>query len=412
MTKPFEATWAARLTPPVPAALATIGLYGPHAERIIALAFRSMAGRPISFIDHQPRYGLWSLLGSDLPPEHVVVLRRDGTEFEINCHGGLQISSAMLHMLEQQGCRLCSDMDVPSRPFRSIESQAERALIQSSTLKVAVVLLDQVQGALTRELNVLLAAVEARDAATARHLSQQLVSRADFGQRLLAPWRLALAGPPNVGKSSLINGLYGATRVLVHHEPGTTRDAIDATIVVSSWPIVITDTAGVRETKELIEAQGIAATWQRWRESDIGLLVVDATVGWTETHRQLLEVRSQTTMLVLNKCDLMTKADNARELERSLRQQMTAREKVPIVRTSATSAAGTADLLETLGEYFDAQLPPARAGVPFLAEHTQRLQRILQLIIETRLQEAESQLRDWLAARSTASVSASSTPNP
>ncbi len=85
-----------------------------------------------------------------------------------------------------------------------------------------------------------------------------------------------------------MNALTGSTRVLVHHEPGTTRDAVETSLVMGGWPLILTDTAGIRQSQETIEQHGVQTAWHRWQNADVGLLVVDATVGWTEQHNQLL----------------------------------------------------------------------------------------------------------------------------
>src|SRR4029453_3197945 len=69
---------------------------------------------------------------------------------------------------------------------------------------------------------------------------------AELGQHLTAPWRVVLAGPPNVGKSSLINALAGYQRTIVSHVPGTTRDVVTTTTAIDGWPVELADTAGLR----------------------------------------------------------------------------------------------------------------------------------------------------------------------
>jgi tRNA modification GTPase len=216
--------------------------------------------------------------------------------------------------------------------------------------------------------------------------------------KLIEPWRLTLAGPPNVGKSSLTNTLVGAARVLVHHEPGTTRDAVETSIVVSSWPVVLTDTAGVRQPVESIESQGIAAARLRWRAADIGLLVVDATAGWTPTHSELLSDRSGVTIVLLNKSDLQSKVVLPDETLADVSGLRGPAGPVKTVVTAATGPTGVALLIDALGEHFDALMPPAGAGVPFLAEHVALVRAVEAKLADGQPVQAQEVIISYLAS--------------
>lgn len=398
MTRKIE-TRVVRLTPAIPGAIATIGVYGPQSHQLVSRSFQSPSGQSNVFDGMEPRYGLWQFRQSDLPPEHVVVLRSADDEFEINCHGGLTISEAILQELELQGCRLCTTNQWYTPGLLSIEAAAEQALTQAATLKIAAILLDQYQGALRRELVTCYEAVQRGDLSVAQDLCGQLMRRAVFGLRLLKPPRLTLAGPPNVGKSSLINALCGTGRVLVHHQPGTTRDAIDSTIVASSWPMIITDTAGVRATTELVEVKGIETAWQRWRNADIGLLIVDASAGWSTTHDELLHVRTQATIIVLNKSDLIAEPHCETAIYKKVDTFMREGRSVRVVKANAITPDGTVELLSMLGEHCDAGLPPPGSAVLFNAEQVDRLQQVSTCLAEERMEAAKEALRAWLSLK-------------
>lgn len=394
-----QATWAAWLTPVIPAAIATIAIRGPLASEIVAAAFRTPDGRRPQLELAEARFGHWTVASRDVPAEHVVLCRTGDAEFEIYCHGGLAICRLILSQVERCGCQICDADDWVAAGTKALEASAERALERAATLKVAAILLDQAQGALRRALARVDDLLTASRIDQARHTLSQLLERSALGMRLLLPWQLTLAGPPNAGKSSLTNALVGSSRVLVHEEPGTTRDAVDTAIVVSSWPLVITDTAGVRAAGDAIERQGIDMARRRWQQADIGLLVVDATVGWSQVHDDLLAERhDRSTLVVLNKRDL---ARDYRPPERAVQSVvglLGCDGPVAVISTEATRADGIKELVTVLGEHFDGLTPPAGSAVPFLREQARALTGALAALEEDRYSEARDLITRLLDA--------------
>jgi len=387
---------AALLTAAIPAAVATISVTGTGSLAAVAQCFRTRGTAPATGgsaarLAHETlatmaidaaRFGMWVFAAHDLPSEHVVLSRTGHEAFEIHCHGGTAVCAAILEELRRGGqCEIVpaenaslpmGDWSEGSKPL--LEQQAETALCQASTLKVAAILLAQWHGALRRDLNRLLSLIHANQRAAALGECRQLLARGHWGLRLLDPPRLTLGGPPNVGKSSLVNQLVGSQRVLVHDQPGTTRDAIDTLLVAAGWPMMLTDTAGMRDTSEEIESQGVHIAARRWRDADIGLLVVDATIGWTQTHEQLLAERSQDTLVVLNKCDLVPEAQLFSAVSERIHglRDGTAR----VVRADARVPSGVQELLDVLGQHFDSVMPKGDIGVPFLAAQVAILQHV------------------------------------
>lgn len=394
-TSDSRATHVSLLTAPVPAAIATIAVRGPGSSAAIALFFRSRSALvrlPESSSNRMPDslalmpvqaacFGTWAFSSSALAAEQVVLCRTGEEAFEIHCHGGLAVCAAIIDDLRHAQCQIVPAEDWRGDAQGKLEHQAEVALCQAATLKVSAILLAQRQGALRRELNQLLAFIHSQQVAEANWLIEQLLRHGHWGLRLLAPPRLTLAGPPNVGKSSLVNRLVGSQRVLVHHQPGTTRDAVDTTLVAAGWPMILTDTAGMRHTTEEIESQGVHIAARRWQEADVGLLVVDATVGWTQTHEQLLAERQADTIVLLNKCDLVPEAELPTAICERIYGLVGAQ--VRSVRTDTASAEGTHDLLVTLGRHWDHVMPDARAGVPFLVSQVETLGAVQRLLRES-----------------------------
>jgi tRNA modification GTPase len=145
-------------------------------------------------------------------------------------------------------------------------------------------------GEVTRELEILL--TEARTWVEDGIASLPLINGV----------RVAIVGPPNAGKSSLLNAILGRKRAIVHPEPGTTRDIITEHLVLSGIPFVFADTAGLRETSDAVEKEGVALAKQALSEAQIVVLVVDPRDTDAKTESQKLSRKPD--ILVLSKADL------------------------------------------------------------------------------------------------------------
>src|SRR5439155_7912555 len=119
------------------------------------------------------------------------------------------------------------------------------------------ILLDQFAGSLEGSLRKVLDCLEGKDIQQACRLLQGLHAQARIGRHLTQPFRVAVAGAPNVGKSSLVNALAGYSRTIISPTPGTTRDLLTVPIALDGWPVELIDTAGLRAAVEPLEQQGI-----------------------------------------------------------------------------------------------------------------------------------------------------------
>ena len=127
----------------------------------------------------------------------------------------------------QDGCSGVPWRDWIAQKNRIVFNRGSRLLADARTERTAAILLDQYGGGLNRAIDGIVAAIESDDTATSTARLDELLSRAAPGFHLVEPWRVVLAGPPNAGKSSLINTLVGYRRSIVHDTPGTTRDAVN-----------------------------------------------------------------------------------------------------------------------------------------------------------------------------------------
>jgi tRNA modification GTPase len=335
-------TVAACLSPPGQSALCSIGVHGPRAWQFVRDTFRPRSGKPLPEAPPQGSHRL-GLLGEQLSDEVVVAVKEISPVpfIEITGHGGREVVRLLLEQLAARGVRVVGWPELLARTAEPLRAAAAVALASAPTVRTAAILLDQHAGALGRALDEVLAAKEAE----AGRLLEQLAGRAPLGRHLTTPWRVVVAGPPNVGKSSLVNALAGYQRSAVSPLPGTTRDVVTTTLALDGWPVEIADTAGMRQPGEALESEGIGLARRSAAEADLCLWLLDASGEpvWPEP--------ASNVRLVINKCDL----PSAWDLDRA----------GAALRVSATTGAGIAELCAILGRWLVPDPPAPGAAVPF-----------------------------------------------
>lgn len=254
---------------------------------------------------------------------------------EVQCHGGMVVLKQVLQLILLSGARLAEAGEYSKRAFlngRLDLAQAESIMdiVQAKTERGVDLALSQLQGtlsvmvkALRADLLELIAFIQADidypDDDIERLTAQQFADRvsalqgqveavlqnAQKGKMIRDGLRVVIAGKPNVGKSSLLNALLGQERAIVTDIPGTTRDVIEEYINLNGIPLKIVDTAGIRETDNVVEQIGVDKAQQFVRSADLVLYVIDGVQGLTEQDQQLMaDLKNQPVIYLLNKSDL------------------------------------------------------------------------------------------------------------
>ncbi|HEY4759647.1 MAG TPA: GTPase, partial [Thermoguttaceae bacterium] len=239
-----------------------------------------------------------------------------------------------------------------------ITAAAQAALADAPTQRTAAILLDQYHGALRRAFNSIQQDIDQKYFASAKRKVDCLWTYIALGLHLTRPWRVVAAGPPNAGKSSLINALVGYRRSIVHHTPGTTRDAVTAVTAMEGWPVELCDTAGLHAKAEGIEKAGVELAQQRIADADLVVLVFDLTVKWSTSDQSLAETFPQA-LLVHNKTDLPHAADNRPEG----------------LITSALTGTGVDTLVKKISERLVPNPPLPGVPVPFTPAQSDQLEK-------------------------------------
>jgi tRNA modification GTPase len=332
---PHQDTIAAVATAPGNGAISVLRLSGPEAFAIAGRVFRGPEGSPRTQI-------LGNLLDRDGSVlDHVLLTRFPGPRsytgedvVEISCHGGRVVTRAALRRLLEAGARPAQAGEFTQRAFLNgkmdlTQAEAVMDLISARTdhaLRSARRQLDGALGerigSLRRDLIHVIAHVEAHldfpeediapDTANALRVRISALSQAidalrataDRGRWLRDGVATVLCGAPNVGKSSLLNRLLGVERAIVSESAGTTRDTIEEAIDLDGIPLRITDTAGLRESTDPVEREGMARTERCLREADLILELFDGHEPPPPPSGRVLFPDHAVHVRVLNKADL------------------------------------------------------------------------------------------------------------
>ncbi|MFN9018671.1 MAG: tRNA uridine-5-carboxymethylaminomethyl(34) synthesis GTPase MnmE [Pseudanabaena sp.] len=320
----------------------SVGIVRLSGDRAIAIAQQIFdAGGKQVWESHRILYGyVKQPLTKAIVDESLLLLMKSPRSFtredvvEFHCHGGIMAVQQVLNLCLEQGARLAEAGEFSLRAFlngRIDLTQAESIndLVGAKSAQAAQAAIASLRGKLAQSLKYLrskclnvLTEIEARidfeddlppldvkwvkaEILAVSQESQQILVTADRGELLRTGLKVAIVGRPNVGKSSLLNAWSRSDRAIVTDLPGTTRDVVDSQLVVGGIPIQVLDTAGIRETEDVVEKIGVERSRQAAQSADLVLMVIDASVGWIEKDTEIYAtVCDRPVILVMNKIDL------------------------------------------------------------------------------------------------------------
>lgn len=335
-------TIAAIATPPGEGGVAIVRISGKEAFNVASKIF---SGPIHTYKSHTAHYGqVRDSLGKHVDDVLVLVMRgpRSYTgedTVEVHCHGGSLITRHVLEVILEAGARAARPGEFTFKAFMNgkldlAQAEAVQSLICAKNEYALNAAEGQLKGSLStkvlafqEQLTMVAAILEAwvdfpeegleftsmeelcQDMETILNSMESLISTFHDGKILQDGISLCLIGCPNVGKSSLMNALLDKDRAIVSHIPGTTRDILEDQMRLNGLNLRLLDTAGIRLTDELVEQEGIRRSKEAMSQADLILLVLDATKGFDEEDRRLIEEAPKVkTILVWNKIDLPYKS--------------------------------------------------------------------------------------------------------
>ncbi len=347
-----EDTIAAIATALGEGSIAVVRVSGPEAINSVAKLFRSKLDLREA-TSHTVQYGWIIDPQSDRRIDEVLVTVMKGPRsftaedvVEISTHGGIVAVKSVLELVLRHGVRLAEPGEFTKRAFlngRIDLAQAEAVidLIRSKSDRAFQVARRQAEGAVSKkifplrqQLIELIAHVEVNidypehdvedvtaelirsNCRQVREEVNELLQRSNEGKILREGIVTAIVGRPNAGKSSLLNALARENKAIVTDIPGTTRDIVEESVSLSGIPLRLLDTAGIRETEDVVEQIGVERSHGALNDADLILLVLNRHEELHEDERKLLQqLKDRSTIIVVNKIDLPERLDTA-EIER------------------------------------------------------------------------------------------------
>ena len=337
-----EDTIAAISTAMSPSGIGIVRISGAGAVRTAGKIYRSPGGkkRLEDVPSHTIHYGY--IYDGDLMADEVLVMVMRGPRsytgedtVEINCHGGLLAVRRVLEAVLHAGARMAEPGEFTKRAFlngRIDLSQAEAVMdvINAGSEYALDSSLSQLNGSVMRSVRKIreeilyeIAFIESalddpehislegyperleEKTAQEKERIERLIRSFSEGKMIREGIRTVIVGKPNAGKSSLMNMLVGEEKAIVTDVAGTTRDVLEEQVMLEGISLRMMDTAGIRETSDLVEQIGVERARKYAREADLILYVVDASVPLDENDREILEIiRDRKTIVLLNKSDL------------------------------------------------------------------------------------------------------------
>ena len=345
ITKEFD-TIAAISTPLGEGAIGIVRLSGTDS---FAIAQRIFKGKDLASVaSHTLNYGhIVDPDKNEILDEVMVGAMRSPKTFtrediiEINTHGGIAVTNEILQLVIREGARLAEPGEFTKRAFLNgrvdlTQAEAVMDIIRAKTDKAMNIAVKQLDGSLSdlinntrQEILNTLAQVEVNidypeyddvEEATTEIIREKttefealltnLLKTARRGKILREGISTAIIGRPNVGKSSLLNNLLREEKAIVTDIEGTTRDVIEEYVNINGVPRKLVDTAGIRETEDIVEQIGVERSKKALKEADLVLLVLNASEPLTDQDRQLLEISQDSNRIILlNKVDLPEKIE-------------------------------------------------------------------------------------------------------
>ncbi len=375
-------TICALATAAVEAGIGIIRLSGDNAVELVSSFVRTKGGKPLNIQEsHRVKYG-FVCDGEQVVDEVLVLTMRGPRSYtgedtvEIDCHGGILMLRKILEICVKNGARPAEPGEFTKRAFLNgridlAEAEAVSELISARSEDGLKASMAQLRGSVSekiREFRGILLEDDAYIEAALddpEHISlagftdrlqedvkkvqtgvRKLLDTAEDGRILREGVRTVILGKPNAGKSSLLNALIGEDRAIVTSVAGTTRDTLEEQIQLRGVSLLLVDTAGIRETEDIVEKIGVERAMQAAEGADLILYVVDASESLNADDVRIMEfIRGKKAIVLLNKTDLPP------AVTQQLLEERTGQPVLPVSMKKQEGLEALSDLVQRLFEH-------------------------------------------------------------
>lgn len=375
-------TICALATAAVEAGIGIIRLSGDNAVELVSSFVRTKGGKPLNIQEsHRVKYG-FVCDGEQVVDEVLVLTMRGPRSYtgedtvEIDCHGGILMLRKILEICVKNGARPAEPGEFTKRAFLNgridlAEAEAVSELISARSEDGLKASMAQLRGSVSekiREFRSILLEDDAYIEAALddpEHISlegfteklqedvkkvqtgvRKLLDTAEDGRMLREGVRTVILGKPNAGKSSLLNALIGEDRAIVTSVAGTTRDTLEEQIQLRGVSLLLVDTAGIRETEDIVEKIGVERAMQAAEGADLILYVVDASEPLNADDVRIMEfIRGKKAIVLLNKTDLPP------AVTQQLLEEKTGQPVLPVSMKKQEGLEALSDLVQKLFEH-------------------------------------------------------------
>lgn len=311
--------FAAVMTGKGTGAISTIQLFGVSAKAVIKKIFIPAGEKPAAFRPGRTLLGVISDAGQII--DQVIIGCEDNHSFTINCHGNPLIVEMIMRLLCKEGAKLITTEQLlaktltTEKPISTITTEAKLAQLNAKTLEGAKIVANQIRYGLSKKATQWLQNIKVISLDEIKTDTAQILNASRTAKLIIEGCTAVIAGPPNSGKSTLLNRLAGREKAIVTDIKGTTRDWVSAECQIGPLALTLIDTAGLDEKlttspKNTIEKAAQQKSIEMLEQADLILLVLDNSQPADRLDKKLIKkITNKKVLTILNKCDLPAKFD-------------------------------------------------------------------------------------------------------
>ena len=354
-------------------AISTIQIFGDSAEEVIKKVFKPTAAKQVKL--KTGRVILGTITDGDNAIDQVTVGCEENNSFAINCHGNPLIVEMIMKLLQRHGVKLLTAEQLLTKILSADKSpntiavEAKLTQAKAKTIEGTKIITNQIDSGLSKTARRWLRQINEIPLKEITASAAQILKNSKTARLLIAGCTAILTGPPNTGKSTLLNFLAGRQKAIVTDIKGTTRDWVSAQCQIGSLSVELIDTAGLGRTIPVtLEEEAQKRSFEILEKADLVLLVLDNNQPAEQIDRKLLKkIAGRKILTVLNKSDLPAELD-AEKLPPALSEK---------IEISAKEGAGIKELIKKIREFTGVDSFDLHQPVCFTSRQKELLEQLI-----------------------------------